>query len=40
MSAAYAVELLISMIHHPKGNKCSINDDIEKLDETELGSIP
>lgn len=40
ISAAYAAELFISLLHHPEGHHARANEDQTKLETTELGKLP
>jgi ubiquitin-like modifier-activating enzyme ATG7 len=40
ISAAYAAELYISLLHHPLGHHAPANEDENKLPTTDLGKLP
>lgn len=40
ISAAYAAELYISLLHHPEGHHVRANEDHNKLETTDLGKLP
>lgn len=40
ISAAYAAELYISLLHHPEGHHARANEDHTKLETTDLGKLP
>lgn len=40
ISAAYAAELYISLLHHPEGHHVRANEDHTKLETTDLGKLP